>query len=148
MMFVRQGTAPRLEVAYLRFYFPQSFLGLARDKQVARANAAYFVMPEAAEIAGLLGFGPVRTWLPGRALALCCGDGQPLLRYSGLVQNRHRFPQAHDTNDRWDSLRTTQKAVPSGHATGCDRTVRPDQHRRAAASSRAQRRTAVPVRRL
>src|SRR5437763_17062385 len=104
------------------------------------------VTPEAAGIAALLEFGPVRTWPSGTALALCCGDGQPPLRYSGRVQSTHRFPQADDTNDRWDSLRIAERVEPSTRAIDCDRTVRPDQRRRAAASSRAERKTAVPVR--
>src|SRR5262249_13132392 len=104
-------------------------------------------MPEAARIAALLGFGLVRTNPSGTALALYCGDGRSPLRYLGPVQNRHRFPQADDTNGRWDSLRTAEKAVSSSRATDCDRTARPDQRRRAGASSRVERRIAVPVRR-
>src|SRR5262249_4951230 len=106
------------------------------------------VTPEAAEIAALLEFGPVRTWSSHTTLELCCGDDQRPLRYSGQVQNRRRFPRAGDTNGRWDSLRIVEKAVSSNRTIDCDRTVQPDQRRRAAASSRVKRKTAVPVRRL
>src|SRR6516162_3185981 len=106
------------------------------------------ILMPAAKIAAPLEFGPARRCPSGTARALCCGDGQPPLRYLGLVQSRHRFPQADDSNGRWDSLRIAQKAVPSGCSTDRDRTVRPDQRRRAAVSSRAKRKTAVPVRRL
>ena len=106
------------------------------------------VTPEAAEIAALLGFGPVRTRPSRTALELCYGDDQPPLRYSGPVQNRRRFPRAGDTNGRWDRLQIVEKAVSSNRTIDCDRTVRPDRRRQAAVSSRAGCRTAVLGHRL
>src|SRR5262245_35509071 len=73
-------------------------------------NREGIAMLEAAEIAALLGFGSVRTWPSGTSLALCCADGQPPLRYSGLVQNRHHFLRADDTNGRWDSLANSSES--------------------------------------
>src|SRR6516162_9001744 len=112
------------------------------------ASRERIVPSQAAEIAALLGFEPVRTWSSGRGLVICCAGGQSPLRYSVPVRNRRRFPRADDTNGRWDSLRTAQRVVPSGRATDCDRTARLDRRRRTAVFSKAERKTAVPTPRL